>query len=173
MNEPTAGTFTLSSEGDGMVRNAVFSHCRTYRYALWRRWAEGDYCMFICLNPSTADEILDDNTVRRCIRYSQAWGYDAFVMTNLFAYRATDPKKMKAAKDPEGDPENLRAIVELAKSAGVVVAAWGVDGAFARRDQIVRSALGNIELQCLARTKDGHPNHPLYLRKDLKPIPLT
>jgi len=154
------------------TRSARFSPCRTYRYELWRRWGDGPYCMFICLNPSTADEILDDNTVRRCIRYSHAWGYDAFVMTNLFAYRATDPRVMKAADDPEGDPDNLNTIVELAQTAGVVVAAWGGHGSYRRRDSIVRTALGNIELKHLAKTQDGAPRHPLYLKKTLKPLPL-
>lgn len=48
--------------------------------------------MFIGLNPSTADETQDDPTVRRCIRYAQSWGYGALYMTNIFAFRATDPR---------------------------------------------------------------------------------
>ena len=73
-------------------RTATFSPCRTWRYSLLRRWAPCDYAMFIGLNPSTADETQDDPTVRRCIRYAQSWGYGALYMTNIFAFRATDPR---------------------------------------------------------------------------------
>ena len=80
-------------------KTATFSECRKYRYTLWRRWdglfASG-YAMFIGLNPSTADETNDDPTIRRCIGYARDWGYGGLCMTNLFAFRATLPKNMKA-----------------------------------------------------------------------------
>ncbi len=152
-------------------RGAVFSECRKYRYELWRRWGDGPYCQFICLNPSTADETNDDPTVRRCINYARDWGYDAFVMTNLFAFRATDPEDMKAAEEPEGDMTNLNTIGRLAVDAGVVVAAWGVHGTFNGRDKVVRAYLewADVVLKHLDLSKDGHPRHPLYLKKNLKP----
>ena len=81
-------------------RHAVFSPCRTYRYALSRVWAaDKPYALFIGLNPSTADETLDDPTIRRCIDFAKRWGYGGLVMANLFAYRATEPSEMKAATD--------------------------------------------------------------------------
>ena len=84
-------------------RHAVFSPCRTYRYALSRVWAaDKPYALFIGLNPSTADETLDDPTIRRCIDFAKRWGYGGLVMANLFAYRATNPSEMKAATDPVG-----------------------------------------------------------------------
>ena len=82
-------------------RHAVFSPCRTYRYALSRVWAaDKPYALFIGLNPSTADETLDDPTIRRCIDFAKRWGYGGLVMANLFAYRATDPAVMKRAAEP-------------------------------------------------------------------------
>lgn len=86
---------------------ATFDRQRVYRYTLWRRWSEGErYVQFICLNPSTADETNDDPTMRKCVKFAQTWGYDALCMTNLFAYRATDPRVMKAALDPIGFGNN-------------------------------------------------------------------
>jgi hypothetical protein len=43
---------------------AVFSDCRKFRYALWRMW-DGDkpLVMIIGLNPSTADEKVNDPTI--------------------------------------------------------------------------------------------------------------
>lgn len=96
-------------------------------------------------------------------------GYAGLYMTNLFAFRATDPKKMKVAADPVG-PENDAHLLALAKDAAVIVAAWGANGTHRGRDSEVRTLLP--ALRCLALTKDGHPGHPLYLRKTLTPVPM-
>ena len=125
--------------------------------------------MFVGLNPSTADETQDDPTIRRCIAFAKAWGYGGVCMTNLFAYRATLPEVMKATSDPVG-PDNDEYLRALAADAGVVVAAWGANGTHKGRDAEVRKLLP--ELHCLALTKDGHPGHPLYLRKTLTPFPM-
>jgi len=149
---------------------AVFSPCRRYRYALWRIWNESKPpAMFVGLNPSTADEVNNDNTVSSCIRYARDWGYGSLVMTNIFAYRARYPKDMKAQEDPVG-PENDRHLLELAGKAGVVVAVWGNDGRYRGRSAEVRRLIPR--LHCLVMTKAGEPHHPLYLPTTLKPIPM-
>lgn len=151
-----------------MAGQTIFSPCRTYRYALWREWIGGDgYAMFVGLNPSTADEMRDDPTIRRCVSFAKSWGYAGLCMANLFAYRATQPKDMKAAADPIG-PENDDHLQALAHEAGVVVAAWGANGTHKGRDLEVCELLPS--LHCLALTKDGHPGHPLYLPKTLTPF---
>jgi hypothetical protein len=154
-----------------MNRQTIVSPCRHYRYVLWREWdmLNPAYAMFVGLNPSTADEIADDPTIRRCMNYAKCWGYGALCMANLFAYRATEPAAMRAHAEPVG-ADNDRWLVELAKDAGVVVAAWGVDGSHSQRDTAVARLLAG-KLKCLRLTKDGHPCHPLYLPKSLTPIP--
>ena len=84
--------------------------------------------MFVGLNPSTADEVSDDPTVRRCISYAKAWGYAGLCMTNIFAFRATDPKDMKAVHDPVGMDNDMH-LLRVSRHAGVVIAAWGAHGA--------------------------------------------
>jgi hypothetical protein len=153
--------------------SATFSRCRRYRYTLWRQWHRVDsahckYAMFIGLNPSTADEVRDDPTVRRCIGFAKAWGFDALCMTNLFAYRATDPQEMLAQADPVG-PRNNRHLVDAAARAQIVVAAWGAHGIHRRRAARVTAMLP--ALHYLTLTKAGQPGHPLYLRSDLQPVP--
>lgn len=154
-----------------MERSARLSPCRRYRYSLWRNWrgllpeAKG-YAMLVGLNPSTADETNDDPTIRRCIAFAQAWGYEGLCMTNLFAFRATAPVDMMDADDTVG-PDNDRALRDLAETAGVVVAAWGVHGTFGGRNRAVRAMLPRLHY--LRLTKNGHPGHPLYLPKTLVP----
>jgi len=128
---------------------------------------------FLGLNPSTADETQDDPTVRRCLGYAKQWGYGRMVMLNIFAFRATDPRVMKAAPDPVG-PENDRYLLEASRRAHLVVAAWGNHGAFRGRSKRVVEMLrqAGVELRCLKLTGQGEPGHPLYLPKNLQPVRL-
>ena len=64
---------------------AIWSPCRTYRYALTRRWDDGPGLGIVMLNPSTADAFRNDPTVERCERRARALGYGAFQVVNLFA----------------------------------------------------------------------------------------
>jgi hypothetical protein len=151
-------------------RETIFSPCRQYRYTLWREFDmfKKDYVMFVGLNPSKADEIVNDNTVTRCINFAKSWGFGALCMTNIFAYRATKPKDMRAQPQPVG-PENDKWLVRCARGADLVVAAWGNHGPFLGRDKEVIRLLDN--LSCLGITNAGQPIHPLYVPAYRKPIP--
>ncbi|MCP3872135.1 MAG: DUF1643 domain-containing protein [Desulfobacteraceae bacterium] len=149
---------------------AKFSPNRVHRYALWRRWDEsGKIAMFIGLNPSTADEVKNDPTVTRCINYAKRWGYGGMIMSNIFAFRATDPKVMKAANDPVGS-KNDKWLLKLAMEANIIMAVWGNHGEFMDRGNAVLSLFEGIELHCLAMNKTGHPKHPLYCKNSLEPV---
>jgi hypothetical protein len=123
--------------------------------------------MFIGLNPSTADETVDDPTIRRCLSFAKAWGYDGMSMANLFAFRATDPAVMLSEPEPIGS-ENDTYLLNMARRAGIVIAAWGTQGGHLGRDASVRKMIPNLHY--LRLTKDGHPGHPLYLPGDLEPM---
>ena len=149
-------------------KNATFSDCRKYRYALSRTWnGKKKTILFIGLNPSTANEKIDDPTIRRCINYAQNWGYGSLLMVNLFAYRATMPSELKNVKNPIGNDNDLH-IIELSKKADIAVAAWGNEGFLLNRDKEVKKLIPN--LMCLKINKSGQPAHPLYQKKDLKLI---
>lgn len=154
----------------GIEAGAEFSEFRTYRYVLWRTWDvllhPDQVLMFIGLNPSTADESADDPTIRRCIRFAKDWGYGGLFMMNAYAFRATDPRDMKASLDPIG-PGNDEALRFRASQVGMIIAAWGVHCSPGRA-KVVCEAIGR-PIHCLGKTKDGCPKHPLYLRADTKP----
>lgn len=142
---------------------AEFSPCRRYRYELGRKWGSGAIAVFIGLNPSTADEMQDDPTIRRCIGFAKSWGCGQLVMLNLFAFRATDPAVMKAEVDPIGEG-NDAALRKWASEGKYLVAAWGVHGTHKGRDQEVLKIMP--DLQCLGLSREGHPRHPLYMKAD-------
>ncbi len=149
------------------LRGAEFSPCRTWRYTLWRIWEpELPYLAVIGLNPSTADETLDDPTIRRCIGFARRWGFGGYYMLNCYGFRSTDPRGMKAAADPIG-PGNDEAIARISAKAGMVVAAWGVHCELSREAGVCQ--LVNRPLYCFGTTKAGRPRHPLYIRNDVDP----
>jgi len=150
---------------------ATFSACLRWRYLLWRRWdAARPAANFLMLNPSTADEARLDPTCARARAYAERWGYGALVVTNVFAWRATDPAAMQAARDPVG-PANDRAIVRAARAAALVVCAWGNHGAHLGRSAEVRALLARagVRLHALRVNGSGEPAHPLYLKGSLRP----
>ena len=152
---------------------AVFSDCLNYRYVLTRVWdPDGDRVLFIMLNPSTADEIRNDPTVERCERRARALGFGAFRVCNIFAYRATDPKVMRAQDDPIGD-DNDRTILESCDWAQKVICAWGTHGAHLDRGTAVEALVrkAGVAPLHLGLSKHGHPKHPLYISYATQPEP--
>lgn len=160
-----------------------FSPDRQYRYTLTHAITPGfeeligstltAECVFIGLNPSTADEQQEDPTIRRCIGYANTWGYDVLTMLNIFAYRSTNPKRLyRHYIDPIG-PDNDRFLVEVCQRAQLVVCAWGAHGSYHNRAANVRSMLQKAEvvLHYLKLVGSGQPGHPLYLPGNLEPTP--
>lgn len=160
---------------DHAKAGAVFSNDRRYRYTLWRRWAQLDMpigqtriCAFVGLNPSTANECTEDPTVRRCIDFSRDWGFDTFVMLNIFAWRDTDPVIMKRQESPIG-LHNVEAILSIQSLASRMVACWGVHGDHMGQGERILKLLDKTKTVHLGLTKEGHPKHPLYLARYTKP----
>ena len=150
---------------------ALFSDCERYRYLLTRVWEpNGKKALFIMLNPSTADEIKNDPTVERCERRARTLGFGAFRVCNIFAFRATDPKVMRAESDPNG-PHNDQAILESCTWADQVICAWGTHGAHMDRGQAVTELVrgAGISPYHLGLSKHGHPKHPLYIAYTQQP----
>lgn len=150
---------------------AVYSDCEKYRYTLTRVWDDaGAKALFVMLNPSTATEVQNDPTVERCERRARALGFGAFRVTNIFAWRDTDPQKMRKAADPVG-PENDAAIRDGSFWADQVICAWGTHGAHLDRGPAVEELLRrtNRPLYHLGLSQAGHPKHPLYIAYSQQP----
>lgn len=195
------GTFNVTCElkgGDwlalGEVCNpsgAYLSDDGRYRYRLWREAAQdgAGRALFVMLNPSTADALADDPTIRKCIGFATRWGRRQVRIANLFAYRRTDPRvladiSMEEAIGPHNDA-HLRAMLEWGDSKSpaapkqLVVVAWGSTGGAAvarmvlERRIVVRRLLRDLGLQpmCLGTAQDGNPRHPLMLAYSTPLVP--
>lgn len=153
-----------------MERNAIIDSTGKYRYSLSRTWDTNlEKIIFILLNPSTADAYVDDNTVKKCIKFAETWKFGSLEIVNLFAYRATDPRVLITVDEPIGK-ENDRYILESVKNANKIVVGWGNKCCFSSRDIDVLNLLSNYKLYCLDINKTGKPKHPLYVaeNKELK-----
>lgn len=163
---------------------------KTHRYLLWRAISDEEItkrggtpqegCMLWCgLNPSTADEAVSDPTCTREIRHTARFGFRKYLKWNVFAIRSTDPRGIRSALDAFG-PENMSALdLALSYRPAWTVAAWGPKARHKAGDIVALSKLeldprcGVDRLRCLRVTKDGYPQHPLYLRSDSRLLPYS
>lgn len=164
---------------DGTESMAAYSACEQYRYVLARRWVPrhsmAKTLVMVMLNPSTATEAQNDPTVERCERRARMWGFESLRVLNLFALRSTDPKGLAAVDDPIGPANNgflkdaLGAVKENAEH--MILCGWGTHGAFMDRGRWALDlfAAHGMKPMALGWTKDGHPQHPLYIGYDQKP----
>ncbi len=146
---------------------AIFDATGCYRYSLWRSWDEQSARVgFVMLNPSRADAMVNDPTIRRCISFAQLWGFGSLEVVNLFAYRTVHPAELRHAPDPIG-PENDRYLATLGQRVDQLVLAWGNEGRWQSRNAAAILLLGDrLPALCLGITRLGQPKHPLYVRRD-------
>lgn len=164
-----------------MQRYACLSDCGRYRYTLIRHWgplppslwAAAEALIVVMLNPSTANHLIDDPTVGRCVGFAEREGKRALIVLNLYGLRATSPTALLTAADPVGPLNDgyLIAYARMARESGApVLAAWGMN---AKPDRVAafRRIFHGVDLRCLGVTKAGHPRHPLYVRGDQPLVP--
>src|SRR5690606_28062074 len=115
----------------------------------------------------------NDPTVERCQRRAERWGYGGLIVTNIFAFRSTDPRGLKI-DDPIGEG-NDAAIVDAATESRLIVCAWGKHGVLHGRGNAVLELLRNHKrikdkLRALKVGKSSYPMHPLYLPYELEAV---
>jgi len=155
-------TFT---SGDLVSSNgALFSECGAFRYGLWREWdASLPTLVYLMLNPSTADHLMVDHTIVRCVLRAIALGFGRIEVANMYALRATKPTALWKHADPVG-PENDAYLARLFATHRDVVCAWGVHARAERVSTVLALTPSDVRLTCLGTTKGGAPRHPLYVR---------
>jgi len=146
-----------------ITRSATFSECRKYRYVLMRSWDPGkEMVAFIGLNPSTANEADDDNTITKVQKIAFNNGFGGIYMINLFGIISSDPDYIYQVEDPVGEFTD-HVIKEIAELSSCLVACWGNFKQAEGRDTQVTALIGR-KLSHLQINKNGSPKHPLYCR---------
>lgn len=162
----------------GLQRDARISDCGRYRWTLTRLWGPRvPGVVWIMLNPSTADGLMDDPTIRRCMKFTQRFGYDGLVVVNLLPRRTPNPDDLVeyVSEDEAARDENATWVRRACHQSAIKIAAWGslrgIVGETANEVGRIISEEWEYELHCLGTTKDGSPRHPLYVRADAPIIP--
>lgn len=153
--------------------SAIISDCRLYRYQLTREvdMFGTQVLAFFGVNPSTADERLDDPTVTKWITFTKLNQGRRFIVGNVFAYRATNVKDLSLIEDPVG-PDNQNHLRSIIAEADLLVPCWGA------RVKVPKSLHHHIDktlsllfdsgksVYTFGLTASGDPKHPLMLPYD-------
>ncbi len=160
-----------------MQRSAIVSDDQLYRYRLERDLGRsGKVAACIMVNPSTADGVADDHTIRKWLGFASRLGIGRIIVGNKFAWRATDITALSVAADPVG-PENDKHLEQIMRDADLHIVAWGrlnklPAGLRSRWLAVVGIAERvGCSLFCLKTLKDGHPRHPLTLAYETPLVP--
>ena len=138
-------------------RSADISNDKKERFSLSRIWdSKKPKVLYIMLNPSYADDELDDPTIKRLIFFSKKFKFGGFYVTNLFTQITPYPKELNM--DNHLKKKNLKIISELIKKSNSIVYAWGnLVNEPRELLSIVKNPL------CFKKNLNGTPRHPLYL----------
>lgn len=127
------------------------------------------------LNPSTANAVVNDPTINKCVGFATRNGCGAISVVNLWDYRATNPIDLKRAGYPNS-PNNDAIIRREAGRHSFAVCAWGRNAV--RQGARVAEVLEILESQnctpmAFKLSADGTPWHPLYVPYSavLQPLP--
>ena len=144
--------------------SATFNADRSHRYCLLRIWDPSRPALtWLMLNPSRADAVRHDQTIRRVIGFSQRHGYGGCRVVNLFSRIEPDSRELAAwlrcREDHSNDPINQEFVQAALSMTGPVVAAWGnVATPFLERHWIATLVDPTGGWQSLGQTR-----HPLRL----------
>ncbi|MEM1218258.1 MAG: DUF1643 domain-containing protein [Bacteroidota bacterium] len=144
------------------TRSVEISYCGKYRYMLGRTWDDQkDRLMYVGLNPSTADALQEDPTIRKCLHFAHQEGFGGFDILNIYAYRTPHPKELFKMQDPIG-PKNSSFLKKYMERSSKVVLMWGTE---AHQHEAVQAFLTNHSgpWYCFGENKDGSPRHVLYI----------
>lgn len=165
--------------------SAIISPCGNYRYRLEREvQPEGPVFAYFGVNPSTADDRIDDATVRKWKGFTLRNGGRKFIVGNVFAYRATDVREIgRLPVELACGPDQFQHLLSIIADADILVPCWGAADkvppehrrlmcALLEMLRRVGAGLGKPVLH-FGMTKSGQPMHPLTLGYDtpLAPLP--
>lgn len=158
--------------------SAIISPCGQHRLRLDRvvdPLLDGIVAALIGVNPSTADAIENDATIRKDIGFARVHGWRHIIKGNEFTYRAKDVRALATCTEPN-HPDADEALRQIFADADVLVPCWGPTSKLPKhlRGRWRQVAAMMVEtgkpIMCLGTALDGQPRHTLMLAYD---TPLT
>jgi hypothetical protein len=147
---------------------------RVYRYDLRRCWdPDGPEVLFIGLNPSKADHMNDDQTVRLWRGFAKRWGYGGFQALNVYNVVATNPREILTCPVKIQDMGRWRELlVTSAKKSALTVACWGAHCSSGNAAEVRRLLTDNagVRVYAMGLTQYGTPRHPRGVSAESTPI---
>jgi len=115
--------------------------------------------MTIGLNPSTANDIADDPTIRVLVKSLDILGFGGLKMCNLYAFISSDPKKLSECPDPvKYNDEWLKV---AAHNSQTIIFCWGNFTQATYRIDKIKNLFPDGK--CFGKNKNGSPLHPMSL----------
>ncbi len=149
--------------------SAILSTCNTYRYRLDRNIQEyGKTIAFFGINPSTADALEDDATVRKWRGFTQQMNGKKFIVGNVFSFRSAYVTDLKSTYPLHGD-EHFQHLYKIIDEADILIPCWGSRWKLNKQlhifiDQLLEILLAsNKPVMTLGLTKSKDPKHVLML----------
>ena len=147
-----------------MIREAKFCNTKKNRYFLKREWDNSKgLLLYIMLNPSVADEIKDDPTIRRLINFTKKFDYGGFLVGNIFTKITPNPKDIDRSKGISD--KNFEELFKLINKVDHIVYAWGNT---VEEPKLLKELV--LSPKCFGKNLNGTPKHPLYIPKNSKLI---
>lgn len=133
--------------------------------------------IFCGLNPSTATSEKADQTISKVKTFAKNFGYDSFIMINLYPKRSTKPSELPIKFEDELITRNIAKVSKLLNTYNRLdmLACWG--NKIEVRDYLkicasqIFSSLGpkfRSFFQLGPLTQMGHPHHPSRITYDVK-----
>ena len=115
------------------------------------------------LNPSVADEIKDDPTIRRLINFTKKFDYGGFLVGNIFTKITPNPKDIDRSKGISD--KNFEELFKLINKVDQIVYAWGNS---VEEHKLLKELV--LSPKCFGKNLNGTPKHTLYIPKNSKLI---
>lgn len=153
----------------GVVGAADFAgYSNEHRITLERDWSGtlgAPFALWVGMNPSCADALVDDMTIRKEQHFTKLIGFSRMVKVNVASYRCTDPLKLPTGIELS-HPRNHASIKYLSGVARVVIMATGhppAPLAHLATHVLQQMRSDGRMMMCLGKTNDGWPRHPSRL----------
>lgn len=154
---------------------AIMSPCGNYRFRLERDcslpFPGSKVIAYFGVNPSTADAVIDDQTVKKWRGFTIRNQGHRFIVGNVFSYRSKDVEDLQTAPLMYED-EHWNHIRGIIADADLLVPCWGSRNKLPPRAVERLGVFLELLLESgkpvfhLGLTKTGDPSHPLLLGYD-------